>query len=1161
MKKIYFLFLLSYGCGIYDAQSLPNIETKTPNSIPPSPTVAALMKFEEVPVSNYTGIPDVSIPIFSEPTIANQLKLDIALKYHPNNVAAKSVASDVGLGWSLFAGGTVSRTVRGLPDEIKILPGSYSPQSPLSTTGSIGIYHDNIGSNSNHYKYFKENILNSTLDYYKGNLTSTEKDIGNEFIWETSNMGKYDSEYDIWQFNFLNESGRFYIKKNPQNQLEIVPLEDYRVKIINQYDPVTYIPNGFIIFDDRGYQYVFDISETTINGSAVESVLLSTSQNLSSDKPFKSAFQLTKIIDNNNNLITSFDYNINSIKESTQNATYTANEYSDANISYDIERWNGFNEFVPFKRTVISLSVTDVKKLSQINVIGKARVYFDFSIGRYDTNLTNPSEARALSAITVKDWDNHVLKKYDFAYDYSNVLDNRMILKSIELLDKNNLKINDYKFYYDQNDTNGDFIGKDYWGYFNLIKSCLINKQGVRNVSPNFSTTDILTKIKLPTGGSTIFKFESNEYSYTGDQEETNFSENSDNLIPGNTQSYSFNNNNTSFLIPTSTNDRIAIFNPSITYPEDMSNATLNYSLQKNVNGITTSENLVCPYGSNNCCITLNLDKNTSYQMVRQNLDLNYTGTDNIVVNFYTISNQNKFLYGGGNRISKIGYFDTDVNQNYYKNFYGNPPPPQKEINYNYKLFSDVSKSSGSLIYPRPVFQYTDKLKLHTSMTAGMNGVPGLFINTNTYYYNIISSENILNITDTKGSAVGYSNVSVSETGKGITKYTYKSPIDFPEQNIMLFPPFVASANYDYKRGLIVKEEVFDNSGKTLRETNYNYSLINYIENTGHKFQLPRGQCFSGSYFYNYSNFVSTLAIAQNQGYIINNSSDASYFGDLCGIPLDPDSKHIMPYPIYQAYGWAKLDNKTSKEYLFTSGVAKTIETDEFFTYNSLNKNIATHKTVFKDGSSDQSDYFYHSGNSTFSQNRISEIEKIDIYKNNLLIGSKKINYRNDLPNNGSFLPGSILTYDIQNAPTTEVTYNQYDDKGNLLQYTTKAGIPTAIIWGYNQTQPIAKIDGATYAQVSSLATALITTSNLDASTGTEASDQTFRDALDTFRKTPALVNFQISTFSYDPLTVVKSVTPPSGIKELYKYDSANRLQSVVDVDGKILKEYTYHYK
>jgi hypothetical protein len=44
-----------------------------------------------------------------------------------------------------------------------------------------------------------------------------------------------------------------------------------------------------------------------------------------------------------------------------------------------------------------------------------------------------------------------------------------------------------------------------------------------------------------------------------------------------------------------------------------------------------------------------------------------------------------------------------------------------------------------------------------------------------------------------------------------------------------------------------------------------------------------------------------------------------------------------------------------------------------------------------------------------------------------------------------------------------KIKYDQYDAKGNLLQYTTKDGIPVSIIWGYNQTLPIAKVEGTLF--------------------------------------------------------------------------------------------------
>lgn len=1169
MKKIYLLLIIVFYINFYSAQNTPNIETKVPTSVPPSPTVAALMKFEEVPVSNYTGIPDVSIPIFNGQTTSKDIAIDISLKYHPSNVAADVVASDVGLGWSLFAGGTISRTVKGLPDEIKILPDNFGANS------KIGIYQDNDRFNQNNYTDFKKNIVNSTLDYYNPNLSSTETDKGDEFIWEVANTGKYDAEYDLWQFNFMGKTGRFYIKKNDQTSLlEVVPLDDFRVKIINQYDPSTFVPTGFTVYDEKGYKYVFDIFETTENYSAVSSVYSPHSsdpfpQNITADKAYISAFQLTKVFDNNNNQIISLDYNTDLINENRSTVAQTFNDYGAETRDHIDERmvnYNAFGEFSPYQRKVISFVLSNVKKLQKINITNKAKVYFEFTKGRNDTNLNLGSEASSLTNIIIKDWHDKFITKYNFLYDYSTVLFERMILKSINQLDVNNLAIDNYAFSYDKNDPNTQNIGKDFWGYSNLTDPSYLTTSvdDVHKVSPEFSTTDLLTKIKLPTGGSEIFKFESNDYSFAGNTPETNFDDNPKNTIPFSLNNVLyFNNSNMTLLRPFS-KDRKAVFSPSLTYPADPGTIEVLFALYKIVSGQPDQlvDNLVCPYGFSNCKIPITLEKNTGYGIRRESFDINYQATDNIKIDYYTSKdNPYQYLYGGGNRIAKIGYFDTDVSQDYYKNNLLDPIP-KKEINYNYSLFSNSNKSSGSLVFLKPIFEFDDKFKIATTHITSIDPKTGETPFgpevVEVFSYKNKTDYNVLNAADTQGSPVGYQNVSVFETNKGITKYTYTSPIDIPVENIMTSPPFLSGPNYDYKRGLLKNEQVIDNAGKMLKETNFFYLVDNYVDNTGFKFQIQKGACFTGSYFKNYNQYLSALGAP---GTFFGNTNGTSYIeiANLCGKPLDVNAIHIMPYAIYQTYGWAKLDSISSKEYLYTNGISKTIKRDETFTYNPTNKNVSTHKITFGDGNTSESDYYYTAGDSPYSQNRISEISQINSYKNSKLIDSKKINYRNDLPTNLSFLPSSVLTYDIQNnTPTTEVTYNQYDNLGNLQQYTTKSGISVAIIWGYNQTQPIAKIEGATYAQVSSLAAAIIAASNSDID---GPSENTFIGTLDTFRKDPSMVGYQISTYTYDPLIGVTSITPPSGQRQIFKYDSANRLQSVVDVNGNILKENKYNYK
>ena len=51
-----------------------------------------------------------------------------------------------------------------------------------------------------------------------------------------------------------------------------------------------------------------------------------------------------------------------------------------------------------------------------------------------------------------------------------------------------------------------------------------------------------------------------------------------------------------------------------------------------------------------------------------------------------------------------------------------------------------------------------------------------------------------------------------------------------------------------------------------------------------------------------------------------------------------------------------------------------------------------------------------------------------------------------------------------------------------------------------------------------------------------------------------------VSTYTYDPLIGVTSMTDPRGQTIYYEYDEFNRLKHVKDQDGNILSKNDYHY-
>jgi hypothetical protein len=165
-------------------------------------------------------------------------------------------------------------------------------------------------------------------------------------------------------------------------------------------------------------------------------------------------------------------------------------------------------------------------------------------------------------------------------------------------------------------------------------------------------------------------------------------------------------------------------------------------------------------------------------------------------------------------------------------------------------------------------------------------------------------------------------------------------------------------------------------------------------------------------------------------------------------------------------------------------------------------------------------------------------------------LGRSETLYPTSLPTAQSgnlVLPISVRSYDLQNnTPTTDITYDQYDSKGNLQQYTTKNGISTTIIWGYSQTQPIAKIIGAKLSDLSqSLIDSIVNASDADALAMANNDESALLSTLDAFRKDSSMASYQITTYTYDPLIGVRSITPPSGIREVYIYDTASRLKEI----------------
>ncbi|RZM27486.1 MAG: hypothetical protein EOO88_12925 [Pedobacter sp.] len=217
----------------------PTLTPSIDNVVPPSPNVSAINKFGNIPVGQSTGIPNISVPVYSWSGKNFGKSFEIGLAYHNGGVKVNEMASNVGLGWALNAGGVISRTMRGVYDEL--------PQT--------GFLYQNLPASS-----------------YDGNTFDVPVQ---ERLFNKMNDGKVDTQNDIFSYSFNGRSGSFVLGRNG----DILFLEQNKLKIEKFID----IINGkemfskFIITDEYGYRFVFQDYEISsrVGGSGFSNIFTS----------------------------------------------------------------------------------------------------------------------------------------------------------------------------------------------------------------------------------------------------------------------------------------------------------------------------------------------------------------------------------------------------------------------------------------------------------------------------------------------------------------------------------------------------------------------------------------------------------------------------------------------------------------------------------------------------------------------------------------------------------------------------------------------------------------------------------------------------------------------------------------------------------------------
>lgn len=187
-----------------------------------------------------------------------------------------------------------------------------------------------------------------------------------------------------------------------------------------------------------------------------------------------------------------------------------------------------------------------------------------------------------------------------------------------------------------------------------------------------------------------------------------------------------------------------------------------------------------------------------------------------------------------------------------------------------------------------------------------------------------------------------------------------------------------------------------------------------------------------------------------------------------------------------------------------------------------------------------------------------SSINKYKAYSNGIIKPSSLLFLETEDPITDYSLStinaNGVFIYD-QNRLKPVSHFEKYDIYGNLLQFRKSNDIPTTIIYGYNNSLPVAKIVGADYEAIENV----FSKEELVWINEGSYSDSELRDKLADLRTELPATAF-VTSYTYKPLVGMTSETDAKGVTTYYIYDDFGRLEKIIDDDGNIRKAFKYHY-
>jgi len=1149
-KLLLCLTAVSFSLASF-AQSIASIQS--PSILPPAPDAASLGKYGQIPVDKSTGIPNISIPLYEIKT--PRFTVPISLSYHASGVRVDETSGWVGNGWSLNAGGCISRTIMGIADD---LPGGFL-NLPIPKAQSL---------------YTNYHVDSLYMEYVIANLN--------------------DSQPDNFFYNFAGQSGAFIFSDVTKAPITI-PYKPIQITISNS----TEIPT-FTIIDEQGNAYYFSNRETSSSlatGGLVTATSWYLSKMVSADKSdtvkfyYKADPNNFVFVDNSYSFMQNIGPGANNGEGYLWNLTPTTNSSYSYPIHIDSITYKGGR--VDF---IAKTGRKDNAAISLDSVI----------VSNYDYNAKKYTRLKSFKLLT--DYFYSSLNNPPAPYNYNTDSASRYRLKltGLQESDQGNLAVKTHQFTY-----NATMLpplhnfGQDLWGYYNgnwnnqtLLQTTQVVQPDIegdgqntvytiasgglgadRSVSASNMQAGVLTQITYPTQGYTQFTYEPNQYLAPA---VTTYTPSANSV--GVYQDTSV----TSFtpILPGGQTVGQLVFqiqmtkNPQPSFVEILQGGTPIYSLPGSTTGnITTT-------------VPVTVTSGATYQMMAVSYDnIDKAGTSPLPISTigttYQVTGAPVPTNVGGLRIKTITNYDSNnavISSDRYK--YGTGETGAGD----FLTSTNLMQYESSHIYQFPM-GYTPQ-----------NAAVITYSNNSVYALSSLS-----------GSPVAYDQVTiyhgdtVNNIGKSIYNYVITPDSILQYQVPIVNVPLIEILNpkthsylfwgnptgYGGTAGGIKPIPRLWQNGEPVSESHYMnagsgvYS-IQQAKTTSYTTQFrTAGRGLYLQFLLEFGNGAS-----RSQFNMYTTVNDFTFYD----------------YPISDG---ARIPSQTlTTNYTSTGGTTDTVTyyydnlnhlyPTRIFSYdgkgNTLLKQVLYPQDMVNAGKDPTGIYA-----AMVSANIISPVIQFTESKNSTQLEQSVTNYSNANP--GIIKPLSVSLQTMANPAETRLNYTKYDSQGNLLTVSKTDGVPVSYIWGYKGEYPVAEVknaaandifyegfEGGTAKGVSGDAktgnysyfgTYSKTLTGLDNGiyfltywqkngavwvynssqvtvTGGTYTIAPSAQQVDDIRFYPT--SAQMTTYTYNPTVGVTSTTDAKGKIEYYEYDSMQRLMNIRDQNKNITKSISYNY-